>query len=367
MPLREDEQRSWKRRIVRDALVRIGRIPEPPVDEVRAPVPEVRYRNRVEFSVGPDRSGSRVLGLHPSGNPDEWVDVAACLLQSVEADAVLGTIREFILRGAGAEDPVWDPTDEPVRITIRWSRPTERIGVVLRPPADLPPSARELGRRLLDVHPTVQSVIWVSGTPGRRGAARSSLIAGEDRIEDVVGGVRVPVPPHAFTQVSETGSAELIDLVVEDAGSPTTVIELFGGMGAFAFPLAEGGAEVVVVEADRSAVEAGRRAAELCGLADRVTFRRERVERFIRALVPSARRPDVIVADPPRAGLGVDLARKMAALGIDRVVLVSCDPGTLARDARVFVEDGYRLDRVVPVDLFPQTPHVETVARFVRK
>ena len=144
----------------------------------------------------------------------------------------------------------------------------------------------------------------------------------------------------------------------------TRAVDLYGGVGVYALALAREGAEVVVCEADPAAVACGREAA---GQIDKgsVIFERSDAERFLRGAARSIS-PSVVVANPPRTGFGAGVSDAVAALGPDRVVIVSCDPPTLARDLRRLADHGYRPKRVTPVDLFPQTPHVETVTLLER-
>jgi 23S rRNA (uracil1939-C5)-methyltransferase len=165
-----------------------------------------------------------------------------------------------------------------------------------------------------------------------------------------------------------SGAAELlVDLVVAMAGpvEDRAVLDLYGGVGAFALALAQRGARARVIEADPEAVEAGARAAASHGLA-RVRFERSDVAAYLLRRSARGEAPAVVVADPPRAGLQRGVAEGVAAMRPERVVLVSCDPATLARDVRSLAGGGMRLQRVVPVDLFPQTPHVETISLLTR-
>lgn len=367
MPLDEAEQRAWKRRIVVDALERIGRLPDPPVEPVRTAGPPLRYRNRVEFTIGRNRSGDLAVGLHPAHAATAVVDVDACYLQSEKADAILRTIREFLLDGPGRADPGWEDPRVPVRVAVRLSDAGPGATVVARGGSRPIETLRSLADRLLERHPEVRGVVRITGAPGRRGGGAVEVVRGEGELTDVSGGVVVRVPAGSFTQVQKDGAGILLDLVAEEAPGARTALELYGGTGAFGLALAGLGVRVRVVEADAEAIEAGKEAAARAGIADRLEFVRGRVEEVLGSPGRVGERPDLVVADPPRAGLGERLAQRVAPLGAERIVLVSCDPATFARDARVLVREGYRLERVVPVDLFPQTPHVETVARFRRE
>lgn len=367
MPLDEAEQRAWKRRIVVDALERIGHLPDPPVEPVRAAGPPLRYRNRVEFTIGRSRTGDLAVGLHPARAATEVVDVDLCYLQSEKADAILRTIREFLLEGPGRADPAWEDSRSPVRVAVRLSDTGPGGTVVVRGGSGPIATLRSLADRLIERHPEVRGVVRITSAPGRRGGGTVEVVRGEGELADLSGGVLVRVPAGSFTQVQKDGAAILLDLVAEEAPGSRTALELYGGTGAFGLALARLGVRVRVVEADAEAIEAGIEAAARAGIADRLEFVKGHVGAVLGSSGRDAERTDLVVADPPRAGLGERLALRVALLGAERIVLVSCDPAAFARDARVLVREGYRLERVVPVDLFPQTPHVETVARFRRE
>ena len=162
-------------------------------------------------------------------------------------------------------------------------------------------------------------------------------------------------------QVNTAGGVALIGLVRELAGNvrDKRVIDLFGGVGVFGLRLARAGARwVVVCDADRDAIDAGRRSARDAGLKQ-TRFVHERVQAYLHS--QQGKPADLVVANPPRSGFGRGVARGILKLQPRRVIVVSCDPPTLARDLKPFLASGYRLERVAPIDLFPQTDHVETV------
>jgi 23S rRNA (uracil1939-C5)-methyltransferase len=176
--------------------------------------------------------------------------------------------------------------------------------------------------------------------------------------------VAFEVPAGSFVQVNPGAAEVLLDQVRAACGpvAGRRVLELYGGMGVFGLALAREGARVTVCEADPQAIDAGRRAAWAAGL--RASFVQGDVAR---ELVRARGRPwDLVLADPPRTGLAPGVAGAIAVLAPARIVLVSCDPATLARDLASLHGNGYAVERVVPVDLFPQTPHVETVTTLGR-
>lgn len=364
MPLDEAAQRRAKREIVVDSLSRIGRFRTPPVEPLAFAGDPLGYRNRVEFALARAESGARILGLHRAGS-DRVVDVSRCLLQDEEAHAILGTIRAFLLRGAGAVDPAWDDPRLEARIAIRRAPELGRSLVVVRTAGPPPPSIEGLSAVLAAEHATLGGVVHLAGRPGRRGSARTTVFGGEDRIPERIGETTFRVPAGTFLQVNPDGASLLHARVIEEIGGAASLLDLYAGVGAVGIALARRGVRVLAVEADGEAVAAGREAAaEIPGISFRFVV--DRVEHAVVREETIAFAPEVVHADPPRAGIGIAGTRALAALGARRVVLVACDPAALARDARTLVESGYRLTRVLPIDLFPQTAHVEAVASFDR-
>jgi len=176
-------------------------------------------------------------------------------------------------------------------------------------------------------------------------------------------GLDLEVPVDAFTQVNPGANRLLVETVLSlarfDAG--TRVLDLYCGAGNFALPIARRGALVHAVERSTVAVETARANASRLGL-ETATFAADEVERALRAVAPGT--ADVVVMDPPRAGAAAAMD-SLVALRAPRILYVSCDPTTLARDIRVLLAHGYRVGRVQPIDLFPQTYHVETAAELL--
>jgi 23S rRNA (uracil1939-C5)-methyltransferase len=178
-----------------------------------------------------------------------------------------------------------------------------------------------------------------------------------------VGRARVALPPGSFLQATAAGEAALAALVTEGCGVATSIADLFAGVGPFALRLAER-ARVIAMDSDGGAIAALKRAAETtAGLKPIGTETRDLFRRPL--IAAELKRHDCVVFDPPRQGAEAQ-ARALAASTVPVVVAVSCNPMTFARDARILVDGGYRLERVTPVDQFRYSFHVELVARFAR-
>ena len=362
MGLAEPAQRGWKARRVRDALERIGRLDPSVVENIRSGERALGYRNRVEFTLGRDpTSGRPVVGLHAGATAAGLVDVEACALQGEPAQRVLASAREFLL----SEDRQWWRTspDAGIRLAIRRSAHTGEVLVAICETGVELAEAGALADRLASRHPEVCGVVRLERRDGRRGGARTTLLRGRAWVEERLGTTVFRVPAACFTQVNADWTGSLPALVRECAGEleGAGAVDLYGGVGANGIELARAGAPTVAIcEADLDAVSCGREAARRAGL-EGVRFTRAGVAAFLSRGWPRTA-VGVVVANPPRSGLGRGIAATLAARRAPKLVIVSCDPATLARDLRVIVDGGYRLRRLIPLDLFPQTPHVEAVA-----
>ena len=366
MPLDEGLQRHWKRRLVADALARIGAEPVE-VDEVRASPESLGYRNKVELALGRGADGRIVVGYHRRGSTEGVVEVPRCLLQSDAGNACLETLRWYFDEGDGSADPSLSTPAAlaQARLIIRSARDSGSLLVGLHGPASLFERSESLAREVMAAHPRVAGVVRLVTHPGRRGGVQTQVLAGSPWLTERVGGIEFEIPAGSFFQVNPGAAEILLHELLELAGdvSGLRVLELYGGVGVFALACAARGARARVCETDPEAVAAGRRTAARAGLRA-VRFVRADVGRYLAST--ESPRADLVIADPPRAGLAPGVAAAIAAIGPEKILLVSCDPATLARDLRAFRGRGYEAKRVIPVDLFPQTAHIETVSLLCR-
>jgi 23S rRNA (uracil1939-C5)-methyltransferase len=365
MALDERTQREWKRRLVVEALRRIGRSGVA-VAGIRASTEVLGYRNKVELTLGRDAEGRPAVGFHRAeGAGAGLVDVPACAVQSDPANAVLGTARAFLMPRAEAWAGASDAPADPFRLVLRASRSTGRVLVALRETTVPFPDAHGLAECLARAHPELAGVVRIRALKGRRGGSRVLPVWGKTGIDERIGGLDFRLPAASFLQVNTEAAELLLELVRDGAGAVDgkAVLDIYAGVGVFGVHLAQQGADVIVCEADVEAVRCGRRAIRGRSFG-RVRFEHADVGAFLRG---EKRRADLVVANPPRSGLGRRVPELLGRLAPRRVVLVSCDPATLARDARRLVDAGFAAERAVPVDVFPQTAHVEAVMTFVRR
>jgi 23S rRNA (uracil1939-C5)-methyltransferase len=222
---------------------------------------------------------------------------------------------------------------------------------------------------LLRRFPEVRSIHWaVNEGEAEVTNLPSTLLWGEDAIEEEILGLRYRVRPNAFLQTNTEMAERLYALAIEYAGltGSETVYDLYCGTGTIGLALAGNALSVWGVEISEEAVACALENADLNGISNAAFFAGN-VGQSIEELAERAGQPDVVVVDPPRAGLAGKALKRTGALGAQRIVYVSCNPTTLASDVKVLRgEYGYELTRARPVDMFPHTPHVETVALLER-
>jgi len=361
MVVDESAQRDAKRRFLIDALERIGRFSGSfPVDPMIATPPAVGYRNKIELTFGRSGRSGVVLGYHRSTDAAQLLDVEACAIGDPRLQPLLQAARAYFLSGPGAGDPALGSPLEPLRLVLRASGARDERLVAFRGSQGPFATLTEFARVATSVDPGLAGVVRIVSGSQRRGGAVIETVSGRPWIEDELHGITFRVPAATFLQVHTQAAATLGAHVLDGAGSPAEVVELYGGVGALGLALSRRGARVTIVDADPRAVDCGSEAAQAHGLASAL-FERSDVLSFLagRSGHPA---PDLVIADPPRTGLGKGVAERLARLGAPRIAMVSCDPATLARDLAELARKGYAVERVAPFDLFPQTAHVEAVA-----
>jgi 23S rRNA (uracil1939-C5)-methyltransferase len=278
---------------------------------------------------------------------------------------VLASTRAFLI-GAGEAASSCFRAREPFRLVIRRASGSGELLVAIREAGPAFPLACALADHLAARHPAVRGVVRLVRRGPGRGGTRTIVVRGRPWIEERVGRTVFRLPAASFLQVNAQAATQLVTLVGELAGpvAGKRVWDLYGGVGMYGIDLARSGAEVAICDADADAVRAGREACRRT-TPGRVRFHHARVGTFLAQRAAEAERPHVVVANPPRCGLDRGGVDALVAARPERIVLVSCDPATLARDLKRLQDGGFRVRRIVPVDLFPQTAHLETVVALI--
>jgi 23S rRNA (uracil1939-C5)-methyltransferase len=352
---------------VADALTRLGGLHAPPVHEIVPAVDQWRYRNKVEYSFGEAADGSLILGFHRPGRWDVIDPVDRDILASERVDVV----RREVLGWCAAQGLA--PYDRRGHggflrnLVVREGRRTGQLQIRL---------VTSQGTFLHDefaAATSADSVLWTQaeGVAETTREGKTKTIKGEEKLPEALEirdeQLRFSISPDAFFQTN-TEMAELLYARAAAAAGLSgreRVFDLYCGIGTMSLALALDAAEVVGVEVIEGAVADAIDNARANGV-DNARFYAGDVRTAMRPLVEEEGRADVVVIDPPRAGLSQKVVRRVLEVEAQKIVYVSCNPTTLAPNARQMVDAGYELRSVQPVDMFPQTPHIECVALLSR-
>jgi 23S rRNA (uracil1939-C5)-methyltransferase len=348
---------------VRDALERLGGFERPPVQRIVPAEQQLRYRNKVEYSFGADEH-DLVLGFHRRGRFDLIDDVSRDILASERVDELREAVKAWC-REEGLS--AWDRRGQSGllrNLVVREGRRTGQLQarVVTSPGAQF--RAAELAAAI-----PAESVLWTRAASvaetTREGV--TERIRGRAELEEQLCGLTVRISPDAFFQTNTEMAERLYATAAElaELSGRERVLDLYCGIGTIALVFALDAAEVWGVELVERAVADAIENARLNGV-DNARFFAGDVRLAMRPLLEQAGRPDLVVLDPPRAGLSNKVVRRVLEAEAKRIVYVSCNPTTLAPNARQFADAGYELETVRPVDMFPQTPHIECVALLER-
>jgi 23S rRNA (uracil1939-C5)-methyltransferase len=370
------DQLALKKGIVQHCFREAG-LDEGLVEETLGAEEVFFYRNKMDFSFGMGEGGALTLGLYVSRDKQEVeaqgrapvFDVEECLLQSPLSNRVVRAVRDFL---KGRDLRPYDPEARTGLLRSLVVREGKRTGEALvnLVAAEGAPGLAPLGEALRGMFPEVRGVVLSVNRRRSKNAPPESegTLAGEGQIVERVGGLTFGISPASFFQVNTRQAERLYDLTVQFCGltGRERVLDLYCGTGALSLLMARRAASVTGVEAAAQAVEDARGNAARNGV-ENCRFVCGDVLRVLPDLTRAGEGFDAVTVNPPRAGVYRAAIQAICALRPGRIVYVSCNPETLARDVPRFWAGGYRLGRVQPVDLFPHTPHCEVVAQMNRE
>jgi 23S rRNA (uracil1939-C5)-methyltransferase len=354
-------QLEAKRRLVRETLERVGGIPEPDVESVFAMDEPWRFRNKAQFPVA-GKNGSLAVGYYRKGTHD-LVEFESCLIQDPSLDRFRQTFKAL-----------WQTHNLPVyhersrapglrHLVARAGRGTgEVLAILVINKGQVPDSLVLEAKKALPG--LVGIVLNINSRPGNVILGERFLtLWGRDYLYENIGSLRLRISAGSFFQTNTRQTGVLYQQVREMAGlsGRERVLDLYSGVGGIALLLAPEAESVLGIEEESSAFRDACKNAALNKIGN-IRFLPGRVERQKDALMDA----DVVIVDPPRSGCSPEALSALARSQARRMVYVSCNPTTLARDVKFLNEKGFRLARVVPVDLFPQSFHIEAVARLDR-
>jgi 23S rRNA (uracil1939-C5)-methyltransferase len=362
-----DAQAAAKEAWVVQSLRRLGGIAEPVVEPIVPAESAFHYRNKMEYSFAPGPDGAE-LGLHRAGRWDEVLGIERCWLTSDLGNAIRNAMRDW------AREERLEAYDQAAstgylrHLVIREGVNTGEA-LVLLVTHERERFDRERLIEVLTQFPQVRSIHWaVNDTSAEVTNLPSVVVWGAEAIEEQLGDLRFRVRPNAFLQTNTHMAERLYELARKEAAltGGETVYDLYCGIGTIGLSMARDAMTVWGIEISEESVACAIENAELNSIGNAAFFAGN-VGEVLRDLRERAGEPDVVVVDPPRAGLAGKALKRLGELAAPRVIYVSCNPATLAGDAKRLGEVyGYRLVRTTPVDMFPHTPHVESVSLLER-
>ena len=332
------------------------------VDEIIGMALPLHYRNKVQAAFGMHR-GRIVSGVYQSKS-HRIVSVDDCKLEDETADAIIVTIRDLLPRFKLF--PYNEDTGKGFlrHVLAKRGFRTGEVMVVLVTPTNLFPKKDGFLNELLRRHPEITTVIQsING-------AKTSLVLGKEErvlfgkgyIEDVLCGCRFRISARSFYQINPVQTEVLYGKAMEFAALTgiETVLDAYCGIGTIGLVAAKNAKRVIGVELNADAVRDAKQNAKLNG-ADNARFFCADAGQFMTEAAKAGDKVDVVFMDPPRAGSDLPFLKSVAALAPNRIVYISCNPETQARDLAVLCKNGYRVEKMQPVDMFPHTGHVECV------
>ena len=354
------EQLELKQKTVEDLIGQYGRVD--PILRMKNPD---HYRGKVTSVFGRDRKGRPVCGIYRAGT-HEVVPVKACRLEDLRADRIIQTVYALI---DSFKIRIYDE-DTGVGVLryvqVRTARATRQIMVTLVTGGAVIPSSKKFVNALVRRHPEITTI--VQNINDRQTTMvlgdREKTLYGPGYIEDVLCGKRFRISSRSFYQVNSLQTEKLYNVALDYAGfsGKEKILDAYCGIGTISIIASDRCREVIGVELNPDAVRDAKYNASANG-AENVRFYHNDAGRFMMDMASKGEKVDILFLDPPRSGASDEFLNAVLALGPGKVVYISCEPETMARDLDVLCGRGaYRMKKAVPVDMFPYTVGVECVA-----
>lgn len=376
-------QLEFKRQQVQDVFQRIGGFRQISVCPTLPSPDPYYYRNKMEFSFGTNRwllpeeieSGAELrkgfaLGLHIPGRYDKVLDLEVCYLQDPLTVQIVNRVRELALQRGWSAYDVRTHQGYLRHLVLRCGTRTGQWMVNLVTSRSEPDRMKELSEILRGEFPQVTTFLnsIYSGVAGIAAGEEQIVYLGDGTIRDRIGSLTFQITASSFFQPN-TRQAEQLFQVIQDLAAlqgRETVYDLYSGIGAIALTLAGRAQKVIGIESQEESVKIAAWNALENGIANASFYKADVRDVLTPAFARGNGSPDLLVVDPPRAGMHKDVPPRILELQPSRIVYVSCNPATQARDVKL-LSSGYRLETIQPVDMFPQTYHIENVVLLVAK
>lgn len=361
-------QLEYKTNKVKNDIRRIGGLEDVVIRDTIGMKNPDRYRNKVQIPVGIE-NGKAVIGFYRKGSHN-IININTCRIQHEVADKAVKAIRKYI------EEFNVEPYDEKTsrglirHIIVKNSFRTGDTMVILVTNGNILPHSDELVKMLKSEIPKLKSVIQNINTKRTNliMGTKSKVIFGEERILDYIGELKFYISAESFFQVNPVQTEVLYNKALEyaDLNGNETVFDIYCGIGTISLFLAKKAKKVYGIESVNQAIKDAKENAKLNRI-NNVEFYSGNAEEVFPNFHKEGVRADVVVVDPPRKGCDPRVIDTIIKMKPEKVVYVSCNPSTLARDLKILSENGFKIEEVQPVDMFPHTTHVECVVLIEKK
>ncbi|GAA0440579.1 23S rRNA (uracil(1939)-C(5))-methyltransferase RlmD [Virgibacillus salarius] len=362
-------QLDMKQNQVKNVMRKIAHMEQVPVHPTIGMKDPWRYRNKVQIPVG-DKHGELITGFYQKRSHQIIDDMDTCVIQDDSNDRLVEAVRRIADRlGIKAYD---EKQNRGVlrHIMVRTGRETNDAMIVIVTRTEKLPHQDKLIKELTETYPHIKSIVHNVNSQRTNVilGKKTKVIWGETYIYDTIGDIRFAISAKSFYQVNPPQTKVLYDKALEYAklGANDIVVDAYCGIGTISLFLAQQAKKVYGIEVVPEAISDAKMNAKLNGITN-TEFVVGEAEKIMPWWKAQGLRPDVIVVDPPRKGCEMEFLQAMIEMEPKRIVYVSCNPSTLARDLKILDEGGYETKEVQPVDMFPQTNHVECVTWLERK
>ena len=381
--LNYQKQLDIKTEQVKDVFTHLVKMPEIPILPA-LPAPDIyAYRNKMDFSTGvsrwklkendPDTAEDFAIGLHAPGRFDKILDIDACLLQDDKRNKIFREIRSWAHENKISLNNPREYTGFLRSVIIRKGEHSGEIMINLVTRYEDRNLTNPLVESITSKFREVTSIVNnITDSKGDHSIGdREILLYGNSVIHDSLGGLDYEISANAFFQTNTKGAEQLYNTVVDFAElrKDMVVWDFYSGAGSISLYIADKVKQVIGFEVVRDAVKNAKMNAKRNNVPH-CQFFEANLDTFLQTnqeLISKLDRPDLAIVDPPRAGLNPKFVKQLLTLKPPSIVYVSCNPSTQARDIALLVEAGYVVEKIQPVDMFPHTAHIETVARLVLK
>ncbi len=375
-----ENQLKWKKQHVIDAFQRIGKIETTILDVVPCP-DEFNYRNKMDFTFSAKRWVTRkeveseeeiedkefALGLHTPGAYEKVLDIKECHIHPKNGNEILSIVRNFALENELSAFDKREKTGYLRELIIRHSGSNDSIMMVLTTNAtddEHDTKVDELAHLLADkIDGDINFIHAINAGPSPVNIDSKKLIIGKEYLMDNILGVDFKVSPFSFFQTNRIQLNNFIQKIIDavDLDENMVAWDLYCGTGSIALPAAKRVKEMHGVELVESSISDAKVNAELNGIKNTTFQVADLHAKDTPELLDKLPSPDIIFIDPPRAGMHTNLVEHLLTVNAPKIVYVSCNPSTQARDCQLLGEK-YKVVSVLPVDMFPQTYHIESIA-----